>query len=268
MRYWMPRAFAKPSWAVKLWKDSGTTCASSSLPEPMRFDDRADSYGAHAAPQKRFAEALAAFAPFRRGVRVTELGAGTGFLTAALLAQGVNVDATDASPAMVELGRQAVPVANWSVHNAFGPIEKAGALASTGLLHWAADPAAVLKYWHTALPAGGRLLLGVPCDPCLNELRDLIGEGPVRWRDEAQWLALLKGAKFDVHAHGVLESEEIYPNALEFFRHLHRSGVTGEPRFSPTELKSLLRDYDRLNARPDGVVATWAWLLVDATARG
>jgi SAM-dependent methyltransferase len=234
----------------------------------MRFDERADSYGAHAAPQKRFAEALAAFAPFRRGVRVTELGAGTGFLTAALLAQGVNVDATDASPAMVELGRQAVPAANWSVHNAFGPIDKAGALASTGLLHWAADPAAVLKHWHAALPKGGRLLLGVPCDPCLNELRDLVGEGPVRWRDEAQWLALLKGAQFDVHAHGVLESEEIYPNALEFLRHLHRSGVTGDPRFSPSELKSLLRDYDRLNARPDGVVATWAWLLVDATARG
>jgi SAM-dependent methyltransferase len=185
-----------------------------------------------------------------------------------LLAQGVNVDATDGSPAMVELGRQAVPAANWSVHNAFGPIERAGALASTGLLHWAADPAAVLKHWHAALPAGGRLLLGVPCDPCLNELRDLVGEGPVRWRDEAQWLALLKGAHFDVHAHGVLESEEIYPSALEFFRHLHRSGVTGDPRFSPSELKSLLRDYDRLNARPDGVVATWAWLLVDATARG
>ncbi len=65
----------------------------------------------------------------------------------------------------------------------------------------------------------------------------------------------------------MLESEEIYPNALEFFSHLLGSGVTGEPRFSPTELKSLLRDYDRLNARPEGVVATWAWLLVDATAR-
>ena len=142
----------------------------------MRFDERADSYEAHAAPQKRFAEALAAFAPFRRGARVTELGAGTGFLTAALLAQGVNVDATDASPAMVELGRQAVPAANWSVHNAFGPIEPAKALASTGLLHWAGDPAAVLRHWRAALPEGGRLLLGVPCDPCLNELRDLIGE--------------------------------------------------------------------------------------------
>ena len=45
----------------------------------MRFDERAESYDAHAAPQKRFAEALAAFAPFRRGARVTELGAGTGF---------------------------------------------------------------------------------------------------------------------------------------------------------------------------------------------
>ena len=233
----------------------------------MRFDERADSYEAHAAPQKRFAEALAAFAPFRRGARVTELGAGTGFLTAALLAQGVNVDATDASPAMVELGRQAVPAASWSVHNAFGPIEPAKALASTGLLHWAGDPAAVLRPWRAALPDGGRLLLGVPCDPCLNELRDLIGEGPVRWRDESQWLALLKGAKFDVHAHGVLEAEEVYPNALDFFRTLHRSGVTGDPRFSPAELRSLLRDYDRLHAHKDGVVATWAWLVVDATAR-
>ncbi len=233
----------------------------------MRFDDRADSYAAHAAPQKRFAEALAAFAPFRRGARVTELGAGTGFLTAALLAQGVNVDATDASPAMVELGRPAVPAANWSVHNAFGPIAKSNALASTGLLHWAADPAAVLRHWRAALPEGGRLLLGVPCDPCLNELRDLIGEGPVRWRDESQWLALLKGAKFDVQAHGVLEAEETYPSALDFFRTLHRSGVTGDPRFSPSELRSLLRDYDRLHAGRDGVIATWAWLVVDATAR-
>jgi len=234
----------------------------------MRFDERADSYDLHAAPQKRFAEALAAFAPFRRGARVTELGAGTGFLTAALLAQGVNVDATDGSPAMVERGRQSVPAANWSVHDAFGPIEQANALASTGLLHWASDPAAVLRHWRTALPEGGRLLLGVPCDPCLHELRDLVGEGPVRWRDESQWLALLQGARFDVRAHGVLESAETYPNALEFLRHLHRSGVTGDPRFSPSELKSLLRDYDRLHACPSGVVATWAWLLVDATARG
>ena len=54
----------------------------------MRFDQRAESYDAHAAPQKRFAEALAAFAPFRRGVRVTELGAGTGAGTSGSLVIG------------------------------------------------------------------------------------------------------------------------------------------------------------------------------------
>ena len=63
----------------------------------MRFDQKASGYHAHAAPQRRFAEALAAFAPFSPGERVTELGAGTGFLTRALLAQGAVVDASDAS---------------------------------------------------------------------------------------------------------------------------------------------------------------------------
>jgi SAM-dependent methyltransferase len=232
----------------------------------MRFDERAESYDAHAVPQKRFAEALAAFAPFRTGARVTELGAGTGFLTAALLAQGAQVTATDSSPAMVELGRAAAPSAVWKVHDAFGPVDKANALASSGLLQWAADPAAVLKHWHEALPEGGRLLLGVPCDPCLNELRDLVGEGPVRWRDEDQWLNILRRAKFDVRAHGVLESEEVYPSALDFIRTLHRSGVTGSPRMSPGELRAMLRDYDSLHAGKGGVVATWAWLLVDGVA--
>ena len=71
----------------------------------MRFDERAGSYEENAAPQRRFAEALAAFAPFHRGAQVTELGAGTGFLTNALLAQGVSVEATDASPAMLAVGQ-------------------------------------------------------------------------------------------------------------------------------------------------------------------
>ena len=74
---------------------------------PMRFEQKARGYHAHASPQRRFAEALAAFAPFEPGERVTEVGAGTGFLTRALLAQGAIVDASDSSPAMVEVGREA-----------------------------------------------------------------------------------------------------------------------------------------------------------------
>ncbi len=233
----------------------------------MRFDERAGSYEANAAPQRRFAEALAAFAPFRAGANVTELGAGTGFLTRALLAQGVSVEATDASPAMLELGQAAAPNAVWKLREAFGPQPKAKAFASSGLLHWAADPVQVLKHWYAALPKDGRLLLGVPCDPCLNELRDLTGEGPVRWRDEAQWLQILDHAGFDVRAHGVLESTETYGSALELLRSLHDSGVTGSPRLGAGELRSLIRDYDRLHRKGDAVAATWAWLLVDAVAR-
>lgn len=233
----------------------------------MKFNERARSYNDHAAPQRRFAEALAAFAPFPRGARVTELGAGTGFLTAALLAQGVTVQATDGSPEMVAVGKENVPNAQWKVHDAFTEIPPATALASSGLLHWAADPVAVLRHWHKALPKNGRLLLGVPCDPCLFELRDLMGEGPLHWRDEAQWLQLLSHAQFDVTAHGVLTLEEVYPSALDLFRALHGSGVTGDPRMSTGTLRALIRDYDRLHAKGEGVVATWAWLLVDAVAR-
>jgi|LakMenEpi03Aug12_release.lakeMendotaPanAssembly.Ray.scaffolds.fasta_scaffold374245_1 trans-aconitate methyltransferase len=233
----------------------------------MRFDERAGSYEEHAAPQRRFAEALAAFAPFHRGTQVTELGAGTGFLTNALLAQGVSVEATDASPAMIELGQAAAPTAVWKLREGFGPQPKAKAIASSGLLHWSADPGHVLKHWRDALPKSGRLLLGVPCDPCLCELRDLTGEGPIRWRDEAQWLQVLDHAGFDVRAHGVLESTETYPSAIDLMRALHGSGVTGSPRLSPGELRNLIRDYDRLYRKGDAVIATWAWLLVDASVR-
>lgn len=233
----------------------------------MRFDERAGSYEEHAAPQKRFAEALAAFAPFKSGSQVTELGAGTGFLTRALLAQGVSVEATDASPAMLALGQAAAPNAVWKLREAFGPQPKAKALASSGLLHWASDPVQVLRHWRAALPNAGRLLLGVPCDPCLNELRDLTGEGPIRWRDEEQWLQVLDHAGFDVRAHGVLESTETYPSAIDLLRALHGSGVTGDPRLSPGDLRALIRDYDRLHRKGDAVVATWAWLLVDAVVK-
>lgn len=233
----------------------------------MRFDAKASGYEAHAGPQRRFAEALAAFAPFGSGERVTELGAGTGFLTRALLAQGAVVDASDNSPAMVEIGRMAAPSATWTVHNGFDDVFPCHNLASNGLLQWAPDPGRVLRHWRGAIHSGGRLMLGVPCDPGFWELRGLAGDGPIRWRDEAMWLALIRRAGFKVRAHAVLEHREAYPSAIDFLRALHESGVTGEPRFNAGTLRALLRDYTRLYGKPDGTVpATWAWLLVDAAA--
>jgi hypothetical protein len=63
----------------------------------------------------------------------------------------------------------------------------------------------------------------------------------------------------------VLEHREAYPSALDFLRSLHESGVTGEPRLSVGELRELLREYARRFPAPGGgVLATWAWLMVDA----
>lgn len=233
---------------------------------PMRFEQKARGYHAHASPQRRFAEALAAFAPFEPGERVTEVGAGTGFLTRALLAQGAIVDASDSSPAMVEVGREAAPSASWSVQDALGDLFPCHHLASNGMLQWSPDPVGALRRWRSAVHPGGRLLLGVPCEPGFRELRALTGEGPIRWRDEAMWLQILRRAGWDVRASAVLEHPEVYPSAVDFLRQLHDSGVTGEPRLGVGELRALLRDYNRRFAVPGGVVATWAWLMVDAGA--
>jgi SAM-dependent methyltransferase len=231
----------------------------------MRFEEKAGGYRAHATPQRRLAEALAAFAPFSKGERVTELGAGTGFLTQALLAQGAVVDASDASPAMVSEGSHAAPSAIWSVQDAFGEIFPAHNIASSGMLQWAPDPVAVLRRWREAIHDGGRLLLGVPCEPGFRELRALTGEGPLHWRDEEQWLQIIQRAGFTIDASAGLEHREVYPSALDFLRSLHASGVTGEPRLSVGELRSLLAEYARRFPAPQGgVIATWAWLMVDA----
>lgn len=233
----------------------------------MRFESKAKGYEVHAGPQRRFAEALAAFAPFEPGDRVTELGAGTGFLTRALLAQGALVDASDNSPAMVAIGRQSAPSATWTAHDGFNDIFPCHNLASNGLLQWAPDPGKVLRAWREAIHAGGRFLLGVPCDPGFWELRGLTGDGPIHWRDEAMWLALIRRAGFKVRAHAVLEHRETYPSSLDFLRALHESGVTGEPRLGVGTLRALLKDYTRLYGKPGGSVpATWAWLMVDAAA--
>jgi len=79
------------------------------------------------------------------------------------------------------------------------------------------------------------------------------------------WLGLIRRAGFKVRAHAVLEHPEPYSSALDFLRTLHDSGVTGEPRFNAGSLRRLLKDYTQLCGKPDGsVVATWAWLMVDA----
>jgi SAM-dependent methyltransferase len=231
----------------------------------MRFDTCAHSYHDHALPQREFAACVAEFIGLRPGDEALELGAGTGALTSFLCAGRRNVRATDASPAMVALGRASVPQAHWFRLDAFQPgIPIAALQVSSGLLQWADEPVRVLRHWKAALRPGGRMVHAMPCEPCLREWRALVPENPLPWRDENQWRVLFAEAGLRVSRQQLWIRREVLPSALDLLRGFHRTGVTGRPVLGPGRLRQALRLYDAQHRTPDGVAATWAWLAIEA----
>ena len=234
----------------------------------MRFDVCARSYDANAAPQRGFAARVAEFIQVSDVEAVLELGAGTGALTRHLCAVArAGARATDASPAMVRLGRAAVPAAAWSQLDAFRTrVPETNLQVSSGLLHWADDPAGILRSWKDALVPGGRMVHAVPCEPCLKEWRALVRESPVQWRNEAGWCSLFAAAGLRVRRKQLWVDEWVFPSALEMVRTMHQSGITGRAHLGPGRLRQAIRTYDAEHRGPDGVLATWAWLAVEALA--
>lgn len=212
---------------------------------------------------------------------ILELGAGTGALTQHLVGApnsdpartgdadseiGTPILATDASPTMVERGRLAVPQAQWSVLDAFNePLPVAALQVSSGLLHWANDPAATLARWKTFLAPNGRLVHAIPCEPCLKEWRALVPESPVPWRSEAEWLEIFARAGLRVTRSQSWTHQAVCSSALEMVRGFHRTGVTGRVRVGPARLRQALREYDVEHRVPGGIQATWAWLAIEAS---
>lgn len=232
----------------------------------MRFETCATEYDTYAAPQKAFAARVAEFAGISAGEQVLELGAGTGALTRNLCGlAGVRVRATDLSPAMVQIGRVAVPQAEWSVLDAFGDsIPLSSIQISSGLLQWASDPQRVVRTWGAALRPGGRMVHAFPCDPCLKEWRGIVPESPVSWRDDRSWRDMFESAGLRVTRHNLWVEQHVFDSAHEMLRGMHRSGVTGKARLNSGRLRRSLRTYDREHRTPAGVLATWAWLAVEA----
>jgi SAM-dependent methyltransferase len=252
----------------------------------MRFDVCAHTYDEHAGPQRFFAERVAQFIDAKPAENILELGAGTGALTRLLVGAansdsaracfnhsehaesefGAPILATDASPAMVQFGSTTVPQAQWLVIDAFSqPLPVAALQASSGLLHWAEDPVAMLARWKTSLAPGGRMVHAMPCEPCLTEWRTLVPESPVPWRGEAEWLEIFERAGLRVTRSQSWTHAAVCASALEMVRGFHRTGVTGRVRVGPARLRQALRDYDARQRVSGGVKATWAWLAVEAS---
>ena len=217
---------------------------------------------------------------------ILELGAGTGALTRHLIGTpisrsaslnsishkpadreiGAPILATDASPAMVQFGSVAVPQVDWAVLDAFQQFPPLASLqVSSGLLHWADDPVAMLERWKVSVPPRGRMVHAMPCEPCLTEWRALVPESPVPWRSEAEWLKIFERAGLCVTRSQSWTHAAVCDSALAMVRGLHRSGVTGRVRIGPARLRQALRAYDARHCVEGGVEATWAWLAVEST---
>jgi ubiquinone/menaquinone biosynthesis C-methylase UbiE len=126
-------------------------------------------------------EAALRAAGVKSGQLAADIGAGTGFITGALLAAGLNVVAVDQSPAMLDVlaGKfervdarpgtaEALPLTDEHVDHAFANM----------YLHHVEDPAAAIREMARILKPGGRLVI---TDLDTHEFHFLVEEQHDRW---------------------------------------------------------------------------------------
>ncbi|MFH1497417.1 MAG: methyltransferase domain-containing protein, partial [Verrucomicrobiota bacterium] len=241
-------------------------------PARPAFDRKAGCYDTHAHVQRDTAAWVAQWLPpAGEFASCLEFGAGTGNLTRHLAGRFARIEAGDLSPAMVARGREVLPATEWRRRDAWAPGDPEGAWdfsCSCSLLQWAPDPTRVLKNWRHILRPGGRHLSGVYIAPSLPEYGSLLPERrPFPWRTAAQWRGFFEAAGFNGVRLETRTVTYVYPRARALLRQLHGTGatLTGDP-LPPGRLRRLLRDYDRVFGRPDGVPATWTYCRVEGTA--
>ncbi len=96
----------------------------------------------------------------RPGLRVLDLGCGTGHLTAEIAAAGADVIGIDAAPSMIARARALYPHLRFEVARGedFALAAPVDAVFSNAALHWMTRPAAVAACVARALVPGGRFV--------------------------------------------------------------------------------------------------------------
>lgn len=206
------------------------------------FDSAARSYDAHAPVQRRVARELArriSSAPLPEAPRILEIGCGTGFLSAALVAR--HRDArflfTDLSPAMVvrcrtKLGRRAA-TAQFAVMDGEEPAlsREFDLIASSLAFQWFLDLPRAAARLASCLRPGGQLAFATLGAESLGEWRALHEAGGVAYSgldlpSADGLLRTVQGA--DRRLRGSVAEARIqrrYPDALAFLRELKSLGA-------------------------------------------
>jgi malonyl-CoA O-methyltransferase len=241
-------------------------------PPALAFDRKASVYDLHAHVQRDTAAWVAEWLPqARENATCLEFGSGTGNFTRHLTRCFRTVEASDYAGAMVAAGRESIPAARWTQRDAWAPQGETASrdfVASCSLLQWAPDPVDVLTRWHALLKPGGETLSGIYIAPSLPEFRHLLPERqPLQWRTGDEWETCFRLAGFrDVRLESCTR-EYIYPGARALLRQLHGTGAfqIGDP-LPLSQTRALIQGYEAAYSRAGGVVATWTFCRVQATA--
>lgn len=232
------------------------------------FDRRASAYGARARVQQDAAAWLAEWLPRECREPALELGAGTGFFTRHALRSARQVVATDASPRMVELGRAALPLAEWTVAGAENPPASPvpyRTILTSSLVQWLTEPVSAFRRWHEisapdALFLGGWFVRGT-----MEEFVSACPESaPFHWRSAEEWLALLNEAGWKVKRSETKIFQLTHESSAAMLREIHDVGAVAPRRFGTGRLRAALRRNDAKSRSQAGVVTPFAFLRVEA----
>lgn len=232
------------------------------------FDRRASAYDARASVQQEAAAWLAEWLPRECGEPALELGAGTGFFTRHALRTANQLVATDASPRMVELGRAALPQAEWMVASAENPpTSRAGypAIFTSSLVQWLNEPGRAFQRWREVSAPDALLLGGWFVRGTMEEFVSTCPESaPFTWRSVEEWLAVLDKAGWRVKRSETRVFELIHQSSAAMLREIHDVGAVAPRRLGAGRLRAALRRNDEKNRSQAGVVTPFVFLRVEA----
>lgn len=232
------------------------------------FDRRAHAYGAHARTQKDAAAWLAEWLPRECGEPALELGAGTGFFTRHALPCAKQLVATDASPRMVDLGRAALPQAEWTVASAENPpsaLAPYHTILTSSLVQWLADPHVAFRRWYELSAPDAGMLGGWFIRGTMEDFFSTCPESaPFTWRSADEWLALLSKAGWRVKRSETKVFELVHESSAAMMREIHNVGAVTPRRLGAGRLRAALRNNDRLSRAKAGVVTPFVFLRVEA----
>lgn len=234
------------------------------------FSRHAKSYDKNARLQKTMAERLASLIPEGPLGEVIELGCGTGVFTRHLLTNPLSgLTLNDIAPPMIEQLRKQVTLPEFTrflIGNAeMIDFPEADLIAANAVFQWFCRPRSTLAHLYSRLRPGGRLVFSAFGPGTLKEFRDTVGlQSPSLLQPMGEWVAMLEETGF-VLEEAVPETRKTFsPDTRALISSLQQIGAAPFRMLGVSDLKKLIREYDRGFKTAQGVYASWEIYYISA----